>query len=150
MGKVLWDTLYYSWCMLYGLFCMLFMTWSWTSYLQVVNKLLLWLNLLFQISKSWTSGEQVKSKLWTSYEQFITSCGKVLKKSLTWAEQVLKNCEQVVNKYCSNELVNNKQWTSPVQVLNKSLTICEQVMSNSWTTHEQELDMNKSWTNEAY
>ena len=42
------------------------------------------------MSKAWKSSEQVKSKSGTSPEQFITSSRKVVNKSLTWAEKVLK------------------------------------------------------------
>ena len=42
------------------------------------------------MNKAWTNSEQGKSKSWTSHDEFITSGGKVVNKSLTWAEQVLK------------------------------------------------------------
>ena len=80
----------------------------WTCHEQVMNM-------------AWTSSEQVKSKSWTSHEQIITSSGKVVNKSLIWADQVLKNCEQVVDKYCSLEIFLNEN---------------QEDFENLWSTHE--------------
>ena len=62
---------------------------SWTSHEQVVTKL--WTSREQAVNKLWTIQEQVLNKLWTSHEQV----------------KLWKKFEHVVNNYSHEQVLNN-------------------------------------------
>ena len=70
------------------------------------------------MSMAWTSSEQVKRKSWKIHNKFSNSCEQVI--NMSWSSSE-KNCEQVVVKYCSNEIFLKEN---------------QEDLENLWSSHE--------------